>query len=119
MGEATDIAVLYEWLQHHYHHRIHIYKSRPTYLELAPYEVSKASGMTLIMQNHLGGDNGQAIAFGDNFNDIEMLREAKIGIAVENAIKEVKEVAAEITASGKEDGVARSLEKHFRLTWRS
>lgn len=117
MGEATDIAALYDWLHDHYHHRIHIYKSRPTYLELATREVSKASAMQLIMRTHLSGDNAQAIAFGDNYNDIEMLRDAGIGVAVDNAIREVKEVAAEITASGKEDGVARSLEKHFSLVW--
>jgi hydroxymethylpyrimidine pyrophosphatase-like HAD family hydrolase len=119
MGEAPAIAALYDWLYQHYHQQIHIYKSRPTYLELATNEVSKASGMTLIMRNHLHGTNDQAIAYGDNFNDIEMLRAAGIGVSVENAIQEVKEVAAEITAAGKDDGVARSLEKHFQLVWES
>ncbi|HTF21616.1 MAG TPA: HAD family hydrolase [Chryseolinea sp.] len=117
MGEAAVIADFYDWLHRHYHNRIHIYKSRPTYLELATHEVSKATGMSLIMRNHLRLDNEQAIAFGDNYNDVEMLREAEIGIAVENAIQEVKEVADEITPAGKEDGVAKSLERHFELLW--
>jgi len=36
-----------------------------------------------------------------------------MGIAVANAIDEVKNVANEITSSGKEDGVAIALEKYF------
>ena len=61
--------------------------------------------------------NGDALAFGDNYNDVDMLREAGIGVAVENAIPEAKAVADEITAPGKEDGVARSIEAHFQLHW--
>lgn len=117
MGDADNIAAFYEWLDSTFSSRIHIYKSRPTYLELATREVSKATGMTLIMRDHLQGDNQGAMAFGDNFNDIEMLREAGIGIAVDNAIPELKEAANEITATGKDDGVARYLEKHFKLSW--
>lgn len=117
MGEAHDIANFYAWLHQHYGDRIHIYKSRPTYLELATKEVSKASGMQLIMRDHLNADIKDAMSFGDNYNDIEMLRQAGIGIAVDNAIPEAKEVADEVTAAGKDDGVARSLELHFGIHW--
>jgi len=119
MGEAQDIALFYEWLCENYGQRIHIYRSRPTYLELATKEVSKASGMELIMQHHLKGDLKEAMAFGDNYNDVEMLREAGIGIAVDNAIDEAKAIASEITAAGEDDGVARSLERHFGVSWGS
>jgi len=117
MGEAADIAALYDWLVEQYGDRIHIYRSRPTYLELAPKEISKASAMALIMHKVVKGDLNAAIAFGDNYNDVEMLRDAGLGIAVDNAIEDAKEVANEITATGKEDGVAKSLEKYFNLTW--
>ena len=46
-------------------------------------------------------------------NDIEMIRDVGMGIAVDNAIPEVKNVAREITLSGKEDGVAVALERYF------
>lgn len=116
MGEAHNIADLYQWLVSTFGARIHVYRSRPTYLELAAIEVSKASGMELVMRSCVG--SGGAMAFGDNYNDVEMLRTAEVGIAVENAIEEAKEVADEITSSGKDDGVARALEKHFKLEWR-
>ena len=115
MGEAPDIASFYTWLDDHYGNRIHIYKSRPTYLELATHEVSKASGMNTIMSRHLKGTVAEAMAFGDNYNDVDMLRESGIGVAVDNAIPEAKEVANEITAAGSDDGVAKSLERHFEL----
>jgi len=116
MGEAGHIAKFYDWLMASYGARIHIYKSRPTYLELATKEVSKATGMHLLL-GKVGVAVKDAMAFGDNYNDVEMLREAGIGVAVGNAVQEAIEAANEITATGKEDGVAQSLERHFGLTW--
>ena len=54
-------------------------------------------------------------AFGDDFVDIEMLKACGIGVAVENAISEVKEIADYITDSNENDGVARFIEKTFYL----
>lgn len=51
------------------------------------------------------------IAFGDDFNDIGMLKLCGKGIAMENAISQVKEIADEITLSNNDDGVAKFLEK--------
>ena len=52
------------------------------------------------------------VAFGDDLNDIEMLRFCGTGIAVANAIQEVQEAADEITLSNNEDGVAKWLADH-------
>lgn len=45
------------------------------------------------LQNNLGITSDETVSFGDNFNDIEMLREAKYSYAMKNAHKEVKDVA--------------------------
>ena len=55
----------------------------------------------------------EMIAFGDDFNDIGMLKLCGKGIAMGNAIKEVKAVANDITKTNNEDGVAYYLEKNF------
>jgi len=55
------------------------------------------------------------MAFGDGENDIEMIKEAGIGIAMENAVDHVKEVAKHITLSNKENGVAFFLRDYFKL----
>lgn len=51
------------------------------------------------------------IAFGDDFADIGMLKLCGLGIAMGNAIREVKEIADDVTKSNDEDGVAYYLEK--------
>jgi len=53
------------------------------------------------------------VAFGDDKNDLEMLARCGIGIAVENAIDEVKAVADYICGSNESDGVGKWIEKHI------
>lgn len=50
------------------------------------------------------------VAFGDDTNDVEMVRDSGLGVAMSNAVPEVKAVADRITASNEEDGVALVLE---------
>jgi Cof subfamily protein (haloacid dehalogenase superfamily) len=52
----------------------------------------------------------EVVAFGDDHNDVEMLRGCGIGVAVANAIDEVKSVADFICDDCDEDGVAKWLE---------
>lgn len=56
-------------------------------------------------------DMSQVAAFGDDVNDIEMVRISGLGVAVANAIPAVKDVADCITHSNDEDGVAAVLEE--------
>ena len=52
------------------------------------------------------------IAFGDNYNDITMIKNVGFGIAVANATQEVKEVADYVSDfSNKENAVALAIEK--------
>lgn len=52
-------------------------------------------------------------AFGDDHNDIGMLKYAGTSVAVSNAIKEVKAAAKFITDSNDEDGVANFIERNI------
>ena len=60
-----------------------------------------------------GIDISDMAAFGDDKNDMEMLKICGKGIAVSNAIKEVLDLADEVTASNDEDGVAVWIEKNY------
>ncbi|MBQ8953043.1 MAG: HAD hydrolase family protein, partial [Clostridia bacterium] len=53
----------------------------------------------------------EVAAFGDDYNDIDMLRACGVGVAVENALAEVKAAADAVCPSNEEDGVARWLER--------
>lgn len=113
MGPEKEIEVLYHALEVQCPDEIHLYRSKSTYLEISPKIISKATALELVMKRRFNADLSEVIAFGDNYNDIDMIRSVGIGIAVGNAIPEVKKVAREITLNGKEDGVAVAIEKYF------
>ncbi len=74
---------------------------------------SKAKGMERVLR-YYGIDREEIIAFGDGENDMEMLRFAGIGVAMENADPEVKEIADYVTDSVGEGGITHALQ-HFKL----
>ena len=53
----------------------------------------------------------EVIFFGDSTNDLSIINKVGLGVAMGNALKEVKEQAKEITLSNNEDGIAVFLEK--------
>ncbi|MEW8995000.1 HAD family hydrolase [Clostridium sp.] len=55
----------------------------------------------------------EVAAFGDDINDIGMIKHCGQGIAVSNAIKEILECASHITGSNDEDGVAAFISENF------
>jgi hydroxymethylpyrimidine pyrophosphatase-like HAD family hydrolase len=73
-------------------------------------DVSKAGGVKALAEV-LGIGLDEVISFGDDYNDIEMIRECGIGVAMGNAPQDIKDAADIITASNDEDGVAIILEK--------
>lgn len=56
-------------------------------------------------------DQTEIIAIGDNYNDLEMLEFAGVGVVMENAVPALKQMGFHVTASNDEDGVAKALEK--------
>ena len=65
------------------------------------------------MENHLNIKAQDVIAFGDNFNDLDMLQYAGLSVAMGNAPDEIKQAAKEVTASNNEDGIALVLNRIF------
>ena len=112
MGREDDIASMDEALQSIFRDEIHTYRSKSTYLELAPLSVSKATALSMVMSKCFDLGLDEVMAFGDNYNDIDMIRSVGWGIVVGNARPEVKEVAREITVNSVEDGVAIAIEKY-------
>ena len=65
------------------------------------------------MAKLLGIELGQIAAFGDDRNDIGMLKAVGMGVAMGNAIEEVKAVAKYTALSNDEDGAARFIEENL------
>ena len=84
-----------------------------TFMDLNVRGVDKSLGIQQVM-NYYGLTMAEAMAFGDGGNDLPMVRDAAVGVAMDNACDELKAVADYITSSVDEDGVSRALE-HFGL----
>ena len=115
MGDAIEIDRLVQFIEKNLSKEIIGYRSKDTYLEIAHRDISKKTAIkTLLFEHYPTLAMKNVLAFGDNYNDIEMLDSVGIGVAVANAKKEVLEVADSVTGTNKEDGVANYLEKHLR-----
>jgi len=82
------------------------------WLDLSPIGVDKASGLSVVCA-HLGIDQADVLALGDGRNDIEMLAWAGRGVAMGQAVDEVRGIADAVTGSVQEDGVATELRRYF------
>jgi len=80
--------------------------------EYIPLGCSKSNGMKRIA-DYYGQSIAETVGFGDSFNDLDMLKAAGIGVAMGNAIKEVKDSADVITDSVENDGVAVWIENNL------
>jgi len=110
VGEPARLDVLETQLHDRFGQRLFIAKSLPHFLEVAEPEVSKGSGLRWVCRR-LGIDPGRVISFGDGANDIELLQEAGLGVAVEDADPALLPHAACTVPSVEEDGVAAFLEE--------
>lgn len=79
-------------------------------LEVFANGVSKAAGIERLRQ--ITGAE-RVVAFGDNLNDIAMLRAADVGVAVGNALDEVKAAADVVIGPNTDDAVARYILEDF------
>lgn len=84
--------------------------SIPRNVELNCLEAQKGIALERLAA-HLGAAREETMAFGDDLNDVSMLRAAAIGVAMGNAGPEAKAAADFVTASCDENGVAQALER--------
>lgn len=116
MGDERKVEEFHQRLLHKQNNNLHLYRSKPTYIEMAPQSISKLTGLeVLISKIYQDIRLKDILAYGDNYNDIEMIEHVGLGVAVENAKEELKAVAGEITKSNIEDGVGIHLQKIFDL----
>jgi hypothetical protein len=87
-----------------------VLKSAPYFLEILDKRVNKGTGVKALADT-LGIQPEEIMTLGDQENDIAMIEYAGMGVAMENAIPAVKEVANFVTKSNLEDGVAYAIEK--------
>ncbi len=89
---------------------LNVVRSAPYLLEIIDKSVSKATGIEVLLK-HYGFTVDEAIAFGDNYNDIEMLSYIPQSVVMANAPDEVKKLAAHVTDSNEDSGIYTYLVK--------
>ncbi|MBC1283663.1 HAD family phosphatase [Listeria welshimeri] len=83
------------------------------YFEFTAKNIDKAKALDTVL-TPMGIHAENIIAFGDGHNDITMVKYAGTGIAMDNAVPELKAVANSITLSNNKDGIAHVLNNFIK-----
>lgn len=108
MAEPDEINLLKEKVKDY---DLNIYPSKPTYLEIMPKEASKTSAIN-VLRKKFNIEQNEILAMGDNYNDMDMIEYAGLGVAMGNAPDKVKKCANKIALTNDEDGVAEAIKEY-------
>ena len=84
----------------------------PQFLDCMPPGINKGRSIIEIA-DYYGIDHKDTYAFGDEINDIEMIKMAGVGVAMGNANTYIKEIADKIALSNDEDGIAHFVRENI------
>lgn len=108
LNSEDDINPMMKLLSPYFHIQRH---QKGLSFDLTLKGESKAKGIQKLAEA-IYSDMEHTVAFGDGRNDIEMIKEVGLGIAMGNAAIETKKVADYVTDSVDNDGIVKAL-KHF------
>ena len=89
---------------------LNVVRSAPHLLEIMDKSVSKAAGIEILLK-HYNIKIEEVVAFGDNYNDIEMLQYIPQSVAMKNAPAEIQKIASAVTDSNEDSGIYTYLKK--------
>ena len=110
IGVEERIRALRSTFEQRFAGKLYVTQSSFDLIEFLHPGVSKGHALQQIAAD-LGISSEEVVAFGDNHNDIGMLRFAGLGVAMGNAHDEVKAEADYVAPSNAEDGVAVVIEE--------
>jgi hydroxymethylpyrimidine pyrophosphatase-like HAD family hydrolase len=106
--EPEKLAVLMDDIRYRVQPHCDMFLSANNFLEFAPLGSNKATGLK-VLSDYLGLDMNEVVAVGDNFNDMDMIMAAGLGIAVNNAVEEVKAIADYITQADNDNNAIKEV----------
>lgn len=89
-----------------------IVQSSSIYLSVMNKNASKSTAARIVHQKY-GIPRSAVLAVGDNFNDVDLLQYAGLGVAMGNAPQSVKAVADRVTTTNDKEGVSQILKEYF------
>ena len=90
---------------------LYLTTSVATFFEATNASVNKGTAVRYLAEELLGLELANVMAIGDNFNDLEMLEYAGLGVAMGNAPSGVQAIAQWVAPSVEENGAAVAIEK--------
>lgn len=130
-NKRPDDFYIHKWLKFGYHtskqesldyllkelsymENVELTNSLPMNIEINPKGVHKANGLKRVCKE-LGLTMENVMAVGDSLNDMKMIQQAGVGVAMGNAQEAVKQTADFITTTNDDDGVGQAIERHALL----
>lgn len=97
-----------------YYDAFSVVRSSKIFLEFLNPETNKGKAL-IALAKYLNIDIKDTMAIGDAGNDLQMIKNAAIGVAMKNAFPEVLEAADYITSSNEESGVGQAINKFINI----
>lgn len=109
--EAPEIYGVQEQLRSRFGMDYEVAVSRPPCLEITDKAATKGQALSWLA-GYLGLSAAEVLAFGDSYNDYDMISYAGTGVVMANAVPELMAIADAVTLSNVDDGVADYIEKY-------
>lgn len=111
-GEPEKLIILQEKLKKDLGEKAVIFTSKPYFLEILPPNCGKGEAISWLA-NHIGIDIKNCMGFGDSMNDESMIKLCGYGIAMENGLDYIKNIADFVTEKdNNHGGVGDFIEKY-------
>lgn len=111
-GEPEYLKVHYKEMMEPFKDTLSCMFTADFYFEFTANGIDKAKALDTVLIP-MGYKKEEMIAFGDGHNDASMVKYAGIGVAMANAVDDLKAIADEVTFSNEEDGIAYTLNKYI------
>jgi len=109
MTKAEEFSEVWQQFAQRFAGKLDVTSSKDNFLELMETGVNKWEAVKSVAASY-GVQPQEVMCIGDSNNDIRMIANAGIGVAVANAKDSVKKQAKIVTASNNDDGVAMVIE---------
>lgn len=107
--DSAKMDAMHTALRAHFDGRaLAIRSGLPSVVELLPVGVTKGTALDVVL-DLVGVAAAQTMALGDNFNDLDMIQRAGLGIAMGHAPEPIRQAADHVTGSNDEDGVGQAI----------
>ena len=104
IDEPENVLHMLKGFKKIYRDKLNVNTSKPNFLEFSNIGATKGQAINFLAdKNNISMK--EVIAIGDSYNDLDMIKMAGLGVAMENAHPKIKEVANYVTKTNNENGV--------------